>query len=57
MWKGQYVEHLLQLLKSLDLKNIAENIGLFRLPREEDVVYVRPEVSAEMFQWYAKGVM
>jgi hypothetical protein len=35
---------------------MAENIGLFRLPRE-DVVYVQPGVSPEMFQWYAKGVM
>jgi hypothetical protein len=49
MCKGQTVEHLLLLLKSLDLKNMAENNGLFRLPRE-DVVYVQPGVSPEMFQ-------
>jgi hypothetical protein len=56
MCKGQTVEHLLLLLKSLDFKNMAENIGLFRLPREY-VVYVRPGVSSEMFLWYSKGVM
>jgi hypothetical protein len=55
MCKGQTVEHLLLLLKSLDFKNVAENIGLFRLPRE-DVMYVQPGVSSEMFQWYDKGV-
>jgi hypothetical protein len=56
MYKGQTVEHLLLLLKSLDLKNVAENIGLFRLPCE-DVVYVQPGLSPQMFQLYAKGVM
>jgi hypothetical protein len=56
MCKGQTVKHLLLLLKSLDLKNVAENIDLFRLPRE-DVVYAQAGVSPEMFQLYAKGVM
>jgi len=41
MCKGQLEDHLLQTLKSLDLKNMAGNIGLFLLPREEDVVHVR----------------
>jgi hypothetical protein len=48
MYKGQTVEHLLLLLKSLDLKNVAENIGLFRLPRE-DVVHVQPGVFQNCF--------
>jgi len=39
-----------QSLKSLDLKNVTGNIGLFHLPREDDVVRVRPRVSPEMFQ-------
>jgi hypothetical protein len=42
-------EHLLRVLKLLDLKTIADNIGLFCLPRK-DVMYVRPGVSPEMFQ-------
>jgi len=43
-------DHLLLPLKSLDLKNVAGNNGLFRLPREEDFVCVRKRVSPEMFQ-------
>ena len=38
-------DHLLQLLKSLDLKNVAENIGLFHLPREENVVCSARDVN------------
>ena len=33
--KGQLEDHLLQPLKSLDLKNVAGNIGLIRLPHED----------------------
>jgi len=32
------------------MKTVAGNIGLIRLPREEDVVCVRARVSPEMFQ-------
>jgi hypothetical protein len=49
MCKGQTVEKLLMLLKSLYLKNIAENIGLFRIPHE-DVVYVQAGVWPEKFR-------
>jgi len=55
--KGQEEDHLLQPLNSLDLKNMAGNIGILHLPQKEDVVCVRPGVSPEMFQWYTKGVM
>ena len=34
----------------LRLENVTGNICLFCLPREEDVVRVRPRVSPEMFQ-------
>ena len=40
------VQHPLQPLNQFDLKNMAGNIGLFRMPRE-DVVCVRPGVSPE----------
>jgi len=50
MCKGQLKEHLPQSHKSLDLKNVTGNIGLFRLPCEDDAVNVRPMVSQEMFQ-------
>ena len=50
MCKGQYEDHVLLPLKSLDLKNVAGSIGLFRPPREKDVVCVRKRVSPEMFQ-------
>jgi len=42
--KGQLEDHLPQSHKSLDLKNVTVNIGVFRLPREDDVVSVRPTV-------------
>jgi len=32
------------------LKNVVENFGLFCLSRKEDVMYVWPGVSPEMFQ-------
>ena len=57
MCKGQLEDHLPQSHKSLDLKNVTGNIGLFRLPREDDVVRVRPKVYQEMFQRFAKSVM
>ena len=40
---------LLQLHKSLGLKKVVENIGLFRPTREEGVVYVWPGVSTKKF--------
>ena len=40
----------LQPLDQFDLKNVAGNIGLFRLPHEEDVVCVRPGLSSEMLK-------
>jgi hypothetical protein len=49
MCKGQLEGHLLQPLKSLDLKNVAGSIGLFHLPRKEDMC-VQARVSPEMFQ-------
>ena len=45
MCKGQYEDHLLLPLKSLDLKNVLGNIGLFRLPREEDFVCAEKGVT------------
>jgi len=50
MCKGQLEDHLPQSHKSLDLKNVTNNICLFRLPREDDVVSVQPTMSQEMFQ-------
>ena len=41
MCKGQYEDHLLLPLKSLDFKNAVGNIGLFPLPREGNFVCVR----------------
>jgi hypothetical protein len=57
MCKGQLEDHVQQSHKYLDLKNVTGNIGLFRLPRGEDVVRVRPKVSQEMFQLFARSVM
>jgi len=37
MCKVLQEDHLLQLLTSLKLKNVAENIGLFRPPRARDM--------------------
>jgi len=48
--QARHEQNVLQPLKSLDLKTVAGNIGLFRLPREEDVVCVRAKVSPEMLQ-------
>jgi len=49
MCKGQLEDHLPQSHKSLDLKNVTDNIGLFRLPREDDVVSVQRTVSRNVF--------
>ena len=40
-----------------NLRNVAGNIGLFHLPREEDVVCVWPGLSPEKLQSYAKCVV
>ena len=50
MCKGLLEDHLPESHKFLDLKNVTANIFLFRLPREDDVVSVRPTVLQEMFQ-------
>ena len=44
MCKGELEDHLPQSHKSLDLQNVTGNIGLFRQPREDHVVRVRPKV-------------
>jgi hypothetical protein len=49
MCQGQQEDHLLKLLKSLDLKNVAQNIGIFGPPHAEDVVNVNPGASTEKF--------
>ena len=43
--------------QSVRFEERGSNIGLFRLPREEDVVCVRSGVSPEKLQWYDKGVV
>jgi len=40
-------QHPLQSLDQFNLKNVAGNIGLFRLPHKDDVTCVRPGVSPE----------
>ena len=57
MYKGQSEDLLLQALMSRDMKNVAGSIGLFDLPREEDVVCVRSGVATEMLKRNAKSVM
>ena len=48
---------MLQPLNQFDLRNVVGNNGLFRLPREEDAVFVPQRVSSEKWKWYAKGVV
>jgi hypothetical protein len=46
--RTEWEDHLVCLLKLLDLKNAVENTGVFRLPRA-DVMFVRPGVTQEKF--------
>ena len=57
MYKGQSEDLLLQVLMSRDMKNVAGSIGLFDLPRKEDVVCVRSGVAPEMLKRNVKSVM
>ena len=57
MCEGQEEYHPLQPLNQFDLRNVAGNIGLFRLPREEDAVCVPKRVSTENLKGYAKVVL
>jgi len=49
MCKGQYEDHLLVPLKSLELKNVAGSIGLFHAAQRRCRVW-RKRVSPEIFQ-------